>query len=327
VNRIQIGIAIVVASLLVAAATPRSAGMATPELFDSGVPRGSSEILAGYYTDAAKRIKQVVENPSGRTAGSKEFKRARAATLIDQVDQVLGQLGHATSGWIGKNVPAAAVAGRKLANKQAVEAGVRPKGQAAIEGSFHLIDHRAPRSRSSARRRSTRSSPAVVIEGKPRETIKKLRDALKQVHGETVKVIDKNGDDDELRRRLLRRAGRAHEDARGDGRTRGTSGCRKLGWTWSRSSADLEELLHRVPRPGLFSCRATPDKYPAYSSLPGGGPPFHPNCSKSTRPVRRGARVRQAARPGRGSTTPTKLLGMDRARRSARSRTCSCSSR
>jgi hypothetical protein len=143
VNRIQIGIAIVVASLLVAAATPRSAGMATPELFDSGVPRGSSEILAGYYTDAAKRIKQVVENPSGRTAGSKEFKRARAATLIDQVDQVLGQLGHATSGWIGKNVPAAAVAGRKLANKQAVEAGVRPKGQAAIEGSFHLIDHRA----------------------------------------------------------------------------------------------------------------------------------------------------------------------------------------
>src|SRR5207248_2252057 len=26
------------------------------------------------------------------------------------------------------------------------------------------------------------------------------------------------------------------------------------------------------------------DKYPAYASLPGGGPPFHPNCSKSTAP-------------------------------------------
>jgi hypothetical protein len=339
VNRIQIGIAIVVASLLVAAATPRSAGMATPELFDSGVPRGSSEILAGYYTDAAKRIKQVVENPSGRTAGSKEFKRARAATLIDQVDQVLGQLGHATSGWIGKNVPAAAVAGRKLANKQAVEAGVRPKGQAAIEGSFHLIDHRAVQVlaidafrdlNKAAQGMGDRAKFALhttaqqelgeaeinkilaggLIEGKPVETIKKLRDALKQVHGETVKVINKNGDEmnfdagyyaELVARTKTRQASVVARHER-----------------LSELGMDLVAIVGLISKNfctaflgQVFSLSGNSDKYPAYSSLPGGGPPFHPLCSKSTRPFVEELASDKQLDQADGLDDADKLLGMD----------------
>jgi hypothetical protein len=33
----------------------------------------------------------------------------------------------------------------------------------------------------------------------------------------------------------------------------------------------------------VFSLDGKSDKYPAYSELPGDGPPFHPSCSKSTR--------------------------------------------
>jgi hypothetical protein len=64
----------------------------------------------------------------------------------------------------------------------------------------------------------------------------------------------------------------------------------------------------------VFSLSGKSDKYPAYSELPGGGPPFHPNCSKSTRPF-----VEELASPAQleqaeGLDDADKLLGDDPAR-------------
>jgi hypothetical protein len=54
---------------------------------------------------------------------------------------------------------------------------------------------------------------------------------------------------------------------------------------------DLVSIIGRVSKNfctaylGLvFSIGGKSDKYPALTELPSDGPPFHPNCSKSTRP-------------------------------------------
>jgi hypothetical protein len=43
----------------------------------------------------------------------------------------------------------------------------------------------------------------------------------------------------------------------------------------------------------VFSISGKHPKYPPLSSLPGGGPPFHPNCSKGVRPY-----IEDLATPG-----------------------------
>jgi hypothetical protein len=61
----------------------------------------------------------------------------------------------------------------------------------------------------------------------------------------------------------------------------------------------------------VFSLSGNSDKYPAYSSLPGGGPPFHPNCSKSTRPFVEELASDKQLDQADGLDDADKLLGMD----------------
>ena len=76
----------------------------TPELSDSGVPQSQSQILASLYTDAAKKISQIVLHPSGGSPSSQAFTQARASMMLRQVGRVLDALKVDAAHWIGPNL-------------------------------------------------------------------------------------------------------------------------------------------------------------------------------------------------------------------------------
>src|SRR4051812_1582799 len=63
---------------------PRHA-MATPEFSDSGVSREQSLLVASMFRASQERLRQMVLKPKGGTSKSREFHRARAAELVQQV--------------------------------------------------------------------------------------------------------------------------------------------------------------------------------------------------------------------------------------------------
>jgi hypothetical protein len=283
----------------------------TRELFDSGVPRSESQVIGDLFAQAQARLRDTVMMPLGRTFASRDFRRGRAADLLGQIDPIIRQLKTGAATWTGKNVPAVYREGKRTADRQAREAGVRIEGS-GFSGSFSLIDRRAVavfardiamdlnKSADSMGKRAERILRATaqhglsetqinarlaagVIEGTPRETIKALRDDLAAVHGDTVTIMDKNGEPREfgvgyyaemVARTKTREATvyARHERLR-------------------ELDLDLVAIVGRVSTNfcsaflgQVFSLSGTSTKYEAYDSLPDGGPPFHPNCSKGTRP-------------------------------------------
>src|SRR4051812_27688594 len=65
----------------------------TPELFDSGVPRGESELLAQWFGDFAKGLKGRVLQPIGGTQPGRDFDQARAAQILKQIEGMRRELG------------------------------------------------------------------------------------------------------------------------------------------------------------------------------------------------------------------------------------------
>jgi hypothetical protein len=138
-----------------------------------------------------------------------------------------------------------------------------------------------------------------VIEGAPVETIRTLRDELSKIHGETVPIVDKNGD-------TINYAAKDYAEMVARTQTRQATTIARHERLES-NGVDLVSIVGRVSTNfctaflgQVFSLSGKSDKYPALSSLPGGAgpyppPPFHPHCSKSTRPVRRLPGQRQAA--------------------------------
>lgn len=122
-----------------------------------------------------------------------------------------------------------------------------------------------------------------AIEGKPRQTIKSLREALEKVHGQQVTIIGKSGNpitfDTKYYASMVARTKtrQATVVARHDRLQQ--LGCDLVSIVGLISKNFCTAYLGQV-----YSLSGSSDKYPALSSLPGGGPPFHPNCSKSTRP-------------------------------------------
>jgi hypothetical protein len=291
-----------------------------PELSDSGVPQREVDLLIGFYSEAARRLRGIVIKPAGITRASRAFKQARAAVLVAQVDRVLGELGDKSRKWVGANVPKAAAAGVKLADKQAVEAGVRgqktegrsQKSEGPIQGSFHLINTgtvsvfardaaadlakgtgamgdtakrvlRATAQMGLSEAEIDRVLAGGVITGQPVLAIRELREELRKVHGEQVSVKTKTGgvmtfDVGAYASLVARTKTRQSQEVARHERLEALD-------------LDLVAIVGRVSKyfcsaflGQVFSISGKSTKYPSLSSLPGGGPPFHPNCSKSTRP-------------------------------------------
>jgi hypothetical protein len=303
--------------------------MPTPELFDSGVPRGASKLLAGWYQDAAGRLAKIVLNPPGGTEASRQYNAAFAAQRIDQIGRELKVKGGV---WASQHIAAAFRDGRKLADKQAIEAGVRPK-PSTVAGSFTLIStgavqkfaldtisdlHRAADSLADRAKSVLRQTAQLglseakinqvlaggLIEGQPVQTIRKLGDELRAVHGETVEINGRNFDVRYYAEMVARTKTRQATVAARHERL-------------AELDIDLVAIVGLISQNfctaflgEVFSLSGKSDKYPAYAELPGGGPPFHPNCSKSTRPfveeLASGKQLDQAE----GLDDADKLLGM-----------------
>ena len=307
----------------------------------SGVPDDEVAILRGYYADAAKRLKKIVLNPPGTKASSQQFNQARAALQLQQVERELRELGKWQGLWVGKNLPQAYRDGIDVGLAQLDEAGVRPEGN-LLAGSFSQVDRdsvivlaqdtladltRAKDSMGETARFVLRRSAQEglsgadintilargVIEGKPREAIRELADALRAVHGEKVIVTDKNGEPMEFDAGYY-----ASMVARTKTREAMVKGQHNR---LEQAGVDLVAIVGRISENfctafvgQVFSLSGNHAKYPAYDSLPGGGPPFHPNCSKGTRPFIESLATNQQLERAEGVEDAEKLLGKDTSR-------------
>jgi hypothetical protein len=327
--------------------------MAVPELSSSGIPQTEAEILARLYKDAAARLKKIILHPPGPTQISQEYAQARAAQQLRQVDDAIQTLKVGTAKWVsvtadpktGKEtkpspIIQAARDGIARANMQAAEVGVQPSGS-AVEGSFNLFDSGAIRiiaaqmvedlgkAQASLKGRADRLIRATaqeklseseihkiiaggIIEGKPAETIRQLRKALEAVHGEKVQIIDKNGspmelDSGDYAEMVVRTQTRDVLETARHERLQSV-GLDLVSVVGKASRNFCSSFLRQV-----FSLSGTSAKYPALASLPGGGPPFHPNCSKSTRPFVEELATEKQLRLADGLDDARKLIGMDTA--------------
>lgn len=292
-------------------ASSSGASMPVPELSDSGVPQSQVQVLARLFAASQERLKAIVLNPPGKTEAARAYSAARAAEQLRQIDQILGRLKAGALAWANQAVPDAYRDGITLAEKQAREAGVL-SDDSAIGGSFALVDQRAAgvfandiyadlakatdsiganakkvlrdtRQQGLGEAEINRILAGGVIEGKPVQAIRDLREALRKVHGEQVTIVGKSGlpitfDTKYYASMVARTKTRQATVAARHGRLQ------DLG-------IDLVSIVGLVSKNfctaylgQVFSLSGKSDKYPPLSSLPSGGPPFHPNCSKSTRP-------------------------------------------
>jgi hypothetical protein len=321
--------------------------MATPELSSSGLPQDLVEQLGRLYADAAQRMSDIVLHPWGKTQTTKEWKQARAAMLAAQIDGILQSLKVQTAHWLGTHLAQAFVDGIQRAQTQARAVGVDAP-PLSIAASFGLIDTRAveiiardilgdlvgnappgslPRNGAAANtadqaKRLLRATAQTnlsetdidqviaqgVIDGTPAAAMRNLRDQFRAIGDGKVRVRDKNGsmmefDAGYYASMVIRTKTRQATVEARHGRLR------ELG-------LDLVAIVGRISQHfctaylgQVYSLSGRSTQYPAYSSLPGGGPPFHPNCSKSTRPFVEELASDQQLDAAAGDDDQAKMLG------------------
>jgi hypothetical protein len=279
--------------------------MSLPEVSNSGVAQATVEQLQRYYQNAAARIAAIVTEP-----GNSPAKLARAQQLSAQIDEIQRQLKTQAAKWTGSAIANAMAGGIARADQQAAAVGL-DVDPVSIRGSFALIDHGAAqqfaldtakdlyKAADNMGERAKRVLRATaqrglgedeintilaggVISGEPAETIHHLREALQAVHGEKVPIQTSAGireyDVGYYAQMVARTKTRqATVQSRHDR-------LQTLG-------IDLVSIIGRVSvnwctayLGQVYSISGKSDKYPALDDLPSDGPPFHPNCSKSTRP-------------------------------------------
>lgn len=283
--------------------------MATRELSNSGVPGDAVAELVKLYNGAAAKLKEIVLNPPGGTQASQDFRQARAAMLVHQIDQILLQLKRGSATWIGGNVPQAYLDGLKRAEAQAKAIGIT---DFAPTGSLSLIDQRAAAifardiardmnkaadsmgatAKKALRQTAQRDIPESdldkilaggVITGNPRGAIRELRESLEAVNGGVVTITDKNGDpmqfDAGYYASLVVRTKTREATVSARHERLQSLGMDLVSIVGLVSKNFCSAYLGMV-----FSLSGKSSDYPSIDELPDGGPPFHPNCSKSTRP-------------------------------------------
>jgi hypothetical protein len=279
------------------------------------------EQLAGYYEDAAARLSQIVISPPGRTAAAQEFNHARAAQQLAQVNREIFLLRHHASQWTSEAISDAVRRGTVLADRQAASAGIR--SSSGLSGSFGAINtqavevlardtigdlYKAADSMGNTASFALRKMAATgvtnaqvnqiiagraIIEGQPQAAVRELRDLLEKVHGKRVVIQGKSGPI-----------------------SFDTGYYAKMVATTKTREAVVTANSHRLQQHGIdlvrivgkvsvhfctaflghvYSISGGHSRYPALSSLPSGGPPFHPNCSKSTVPFIEGLSTPDAA--------------------------------
>ncbi len=277
---------------------------------DQPDPRLVAELVAR-YEGAAARVRQRVLHPRGKSDSARQWNQARAAQVLAQVEGEVAGLKQQAAKWTGAALSRSVARGVAVADRQAAQAGIRPPST-ALAGSFAVLDRGAvevlardtvgdlTKAADSMRRQADNALRRMaaagvsnaevnsilsggVIEGQPVQAARELREALKKVHGRKVTITDKNGDPIEFD------AGYYAKMVAVTKTREATSKARHA--RLAERGIDLVVVTGRISAnfctayvDKVFSIAGGHRKYPPLSSLPGGGPPFHPNCSKSTAP-------------------------------------------
>lgn len=311
----------------------------TPELSSSGLPQNVVDELAKVYSDAFDRVSKIVRKPWGTTQSSKEWKQARAATLAFQIDRIMVDLKVSVSHFVGKNFSKPFVEGIQRAQTQARDVKIDAP-PLSIAGAFALIDQKSLEvlardtvsdlTQRSAEKTATQAKMILrrtaqadlseaeinrviskgIIFGTPADAIRDLRDQLRAVTDGKVRINGREYDAGDYARTVIRTKTRqATVTARHDR-------LQELG-------LDLVSIVGMVSKNfctaylgQVYSLSGRSKKYPSIRELPGYGdygavPPFHPNCSKSTRPFVEELASDKQLDMAEGDDDQSKMLGID----------------
>lgn len=301
---------------------------------------GPNRILAGYYDAAAERLRSLIIDPTGKHRGTQQWTQARASAIASQVHHELTSLKNRAAGWTGKALMTSFKQGMRTADEQAVAAGVLSRSDApSLRGSFHVVDTDAVRqfaqdtygdlakAADSMERTSrhvlhrmaaegvtneevNRILAGGVIEGKPKAAIRELRESLEKVHGKQVTIQTRNGPmtfQTDYYARMVANTKTRQAVCQARHERLADMGMDLVTIVGRRSKNFCTAYLDKV-----FSISGKSKKYPPLSGLPSGGPPFHPNCSKSTAPFVEELATPEELAAGEPDRKTTALMEMDR---------------
>lgn len=286
------------------------------DILDNLQPKERQRLIA-LYEAAEKKLSDIALHPSGRTTGSQQWRSAAALQRLGDVDKIIQHLKQETAEFVSAAVPAAARAGanaarndvRRINESSVLRVVGRSQAEESTVGTFNVSNHDAVRviardmagdltkatdsMGATSKRLLRQTSQAKLSEddideliagrllgGDRAETNSLLRDALVRAHnGNLVEVTDRNGDVRHYRAgpyaKMVVRTKTAEAITQGNILQYQREGIDLIVIDGRVSENPCTEFLGKV-----YSIAGDHPKYPALNSLPGGGPPFHPNCSK-----------------------------------------------
>ncbi len=322
-----------------AAPSPAPIMPSVPSTGDSGVTPAEAAELERYFEAASQRLRSLLLKPVGKTYKARAFRRARAAQLQAEIARIADELRLRSFEWVGIHAARAAERGRRAAGFQLAAMGLR-SADLPLAGSLSLVDAGALRTlaaetaadlakaadgmASVARSYLVKTQQVSlsegeinrvlaggVISGSPRQAARELREAFERVSGPIVRVEGRGGPRhfdagyyaQMVARTKTRQAMQAGRHQRLD-----------------EVGIDLVRIVGRVSGNWctaflgqVFSLSGTHPTYPPYASIPNGGFPGHPNCSKSTAPFVEGLASTAERRRAAPLADAGRLLGRDTA--------------
>lgn len=298
--------------------------------------QSAAENLAAIYAEAEKRLSEMMLHPNGG-APLKEFDKARLASLLAEVRKIQRELKQQAAKITGDQIGASYRQGLKDAAQQAEEAGIRPEGS-INQGSFSIVDRhalqiiardtagdlykgadamanvaqRALRATAQAKLSEADINKIVargIIDGDPTATMRQLAADLQRAHGGGILAIP------------TKSGGVIHFDAGYYAKLVILTKTREavVKGTINRLRETKIYLVSIIGRVSKNFCTAflgkvfyigdgQHPKYPHFNTLPGDGPPFHPQCSKSVRAFIEALATENQKKIGEGIADAEKLL-------------------
>lgn len=260
---------------------------------------------------AARRAQQIILNPPGRSAKTQRWNASRAAQELAAYRRELRSLGVKVDAVTGRVIRDAYRSGRQFADRQLADADVsRPP----LRASFTAVDTRRAEALARSARADLRKALGAMgdtterlvrqanaegldrakvarilgggaIEGIPKPTLQRLRQEMRAIaRGGVVEIINRQTGvvthfkPDTYADLVYQTHMAMAEEAAAHQRYReaGIDLVRIIG---SNSTNYCTAFVGKV-----YSLSGTHPVYPAFSLLPGDGPPFHPRCTKRTIP-------------------------------------------
>jgi cell division septum initiation protein DivIVA len=266
-----------------------------------------ADILASYYADAEARLRELILHPTGRTDRARAFSQARASALLAEIRRIQRQLKIDAAAVTGPALADAYRTGRAEASEQLAEAGVAAPGE-PFKGSFNSVDReslevvardtagdlnraadgmadfaaqtlRATQQQQLSETDINRIIATGIISGDPSATQREVRDALIKAHkGNLVTAGGRTFEAAYYAKMVVVTKTRQAVTLGALNRFRAAN-ILLVAITGKLSKNFCTAFLEKV----FYIGDGQHPKYPHYSTLPGGGPPFHPNCSKGVR--------------------------------------------